>query len=621
MGLIRFSIDNPLITNLLLGIVLVLGVLSWYAMPQEMFPVVELDMVRVSTVFEGASPEEVERQITLPLEEEFDGLSDIDVMTSTSSEGLSVVTIKLKAGSNVDDFIRDAESALDQVTDLPDEAETPELMRLETRFPVISMSLYGEVEPGYLYDVAERVKRRVLEVPGVAAVGVAGDRDWELWIEVDPYRLAASQVALTQVVRAVRQNLRDLPGGSLKAREGDIMLRGKGAVPDAKGVSNIVVRSNPQGGQLRLGELAQIHLRLEEAVTLGRFNGKPSVNLTVTKTADASTIEVSRLIRELSAQLAAELPPTIQVGLFSDLDLTEKYGADHIGLYRTEFPFLARTEFPSEEEQLDLYKKMVRGAGQGSVTIRTLDVGGDKFLSYLDYPKENNPSLGWRSIRVSLEIDDVFRTQVRAVLKASAFGKVKILFPMITSVEEVKRISSILEEEERLLDHQGILFDRGMPKGIMVEVPGTVRILDRLLRYVDFVSIGTNDLIQYTLAVDRSNQKVAALYNPLHPAVISTVFEAVSICKKMNKEVSICGEATSLPPCAYLFLGMEVDRLSMTSGSIPTIKQMIRSVNLADAKESLKNVLRMETAGEVRKSLQGVMPPIPIFWSIPPEFI
>jgi len=309
------------------------------------------------------------------------------------------------------------------------------------------------------------------------------------------------------------------------------------------------------------------------------------------------------------------------VGLFSDLDLTEKYGGDHIGLYRTEFPFLARTEFPSEEEQLKLYKKMVLGAGQMSVTIRTLDVGGDKFLSYLDYPKENNPSLGWRSIRVSLEIDEVFRTQVRAVLRASAFGKVKILFPMITSVQEVKRISSILEEEERLLDHQGISFDRDMPRGIMVEVPGTVRILDRLLRYVDFVSIGTNDLIQYTLAVDRTNQKVSALYNPLHPAVISTVFDAVSTCKKMNKEVSICGEATCLPPCAYLFLGMEVNRLSMNSSSIPTIKHMIRTVNLANAKESLKRVLCMESAEEIREFLDGVMPPIPIFSSIPPEFI
>ena len=309
------------------------------------------------------------------------------------------------------------------------------------------------------------------------------------------------------------------------------------------------------------------------------------------------------------------------VGLLSDLAQTEKYGADHVGLYRTEFQFLAGSKFPSEEEQFELYKKMIRGGGRMSLTIRTLDVGGDKFLSHLDYPKENNPSLGWRSIRVSLDMEDTFRTQVRAILKASAYGDLKILFPMITSVEEVKKISSILEEEKHSLDHQRISFDRHMPMGIMVEVPGTVSILDRLLRYVDFVSIGTNDLIQYTLAVDRSNQRVAAMYNPLHPAVIATVFSAVSTCRKMNKEVSICGEATSLPPCAYLFLGMETDRLSMTSGAIPAIKHMIRNVNLTDAKEALRSVLEMESAEEIRKFLNGVMLPIPSFWSIPLEFV
>ena len=330
MGIIRYSIANPLITNLLLGVVLVLGVLSWHAMPQEMFPVVELDMVRISTLFEGASPEEVERQITLPLEEEFDGLADIDVMTSTSSENLSVITIKLKQGSDVDEFMRDAQTALDQITDLPEEAEEPELMRLETRFPVISMSLYGDVAPGYLYDVAERVKRRMLDVPGVAAVGVAGDRDWELWVEVDPYKLAASQVSLNSVVRALRDNLRDLPGGSLKAHEGDILLRGKGAAPTVAEVGQIVMRSNPQGGQLRLDELAHVSLRLEEALTLGRFNGKPSVNLTVTKTADASTIEVSRLIRELAAKLDRELPEGIKAGLFSDLSVYVKNRLDTV---------------------------------------------------------------------------------------------------------------------------------------------------------------------------------------------------------------------------------------------------------------------------------------------------
>jgi len=319
--LIRFSIANPLITNLSLVLVMLLGVLSWYAMPQEMFPVVELDMARVTTIFEGASPEEVEHQITLTIEEEFDGMSDLDVITSTSSEGLSTVTLKLKPGTNVEQFMRDLRTRLDQITDLPEEAEEPELTRLEARFPVISLSLYGNSARGYLYQTADDVKRRLLQLPGVASVGIAGDRDWEIWVEVDPHVLAARSVSLQQVIAAVRDNLRDLPGGSLKSREGDILLRGKGVAPDPQLLKQVVIRRNDAGGRLRLGDVAHISLRLEEAETLGRFNGDPSVNLTVTKTADASTIEVSRLVREEAEKLRRELPPSIQVGLFSDLSV------------------------------------------------------------------------------------------------------------------------------------------------------------------------------------------------------------------------------------------------------------------------------------------------------------
>ena len=319
MALIRFSINNPLVTNLMLGIVVILGVLSWRAMPQEMFPTVELDAASIRVEFEGASPEEVERQVSIPIEEEFDGMAEIDIMTSSSNEGVASIMIKLKSGTNVDQFMRDAQTALDQVTDLPEEAEEPELVRMKTRFPVISLSLYGDVARGYLYDEADRIKQRMMQIPGVASVGIAGNRDWEIWIEVNPFGLAARKVSLEQVLSAVRGNLRDLPGGSLKAREGDILLRGKGVAPDPEQIRQIAVRSNDRGGQLQLGEIAAVQLRLEEAVTLGRFNGRPSVNLTVTKTIDASTIDVADAVREFAAGLQQELPATIQVGLFNDL--------------------------------------------------------------------------------------------------------------------------------------------------------------------------------------------------------------------------------------------------------------------------------------------------------------
>jgi multidrug efflux pump subunit AcrB len=324
MPLIRFSINNPLITNLMLVIVVILGVLSWRSMPQEMFPTVELDAVSVSVEFEGASPEEVERQIAIPLEEEFDGMADIDVMSSTSNEGMASLMIKLKSGTDVDQYMRDAQTALDQITDLPDEAEEPELVRVKARFPVISMSLYGDVARGYLYDQADRIKQRMAKIPGVASVGIAGNREWELWIEVNPFVLAAHNISLGQVLSAIRGNLRDLPGGSLKASEGDILLRGKGVAPKPEEIAQISVRSNDRGGQLQLGEIADIELRLEEAKTLGRFNGQPAVNMTVTKTTEASTIDVADAMREFAGQLRKELPLTIKIGMYNDLSVYVK---------------------------------------------------------------------------------------------------------------------------------------------------------------------------------------------------------------------------------------------------------------------------------------------------------
>ncbi len=321
MGIIRFSIRNPLIINLLLVLILITGVLSWYAMPQEMFPVVELDMARVTTVFEGASPEEVEQQITIPIEEAFDGMADIDVMSSISNEGVSSISLKLKSSADVDEFMRDLRSKLDLITDLPEEAEEPELTRLETRFPVISVSLFGDISRSYLYETADDVKRKLQQLPGVASVGIAGDRDWEIWVEVDPRQLASRGVSLQQVITAIRGNLRDLPGGSIKAREGDILLRGKGVEPDPEQVGKIVVRRNQEGGLLRLAQVANVNLRLEEAKTIGRFGGQPSVNLTITKTADASTIKVSQRVRALADELKQTLPASIQVGLFSDLSV------------------------------------------------------------------------------------------------------------------------------------------------------------------------------------------------------------------------------------------------------------------------------------------------------------
>jgi len=324
MGIVQFSIRNSLIVNLLLLVIVIAGVLSWRSMPQEMFPIVDLDLVRIVTEYEGAPPEEVEKQITILIEEEIETLPDVDVVTSESSEGLSKIEIKLKTDVDVDDFLREVRSVVDAIDDFPIQAETPEISRLKTRFPVISVTLYGSTELGVLYETAENVRRDLLGLQGVASVGIAGDQEWELWVIVDPHGMAARNVTLNEVQSALTENLQDLPGGSMQAAEGDILLRGMGVAPNAKAVGDLVLRSNAGGGQLTLSQIADIDLRLEEAQTIGRFNGEPSVNLTVTKTSRASTIDVADAVKLYTAELQERLPAGMKAGLFSDLSVYVK---------------------------------------------------------------------------------------------------------------------------------------------------------------------------------------------------------------------------------------------------------------------------------------------------------
>ncbi|MFW6415378.1 MAG: phosphoenolpyruvate--protein phosphotransferase [Thermodesulfobacteriota bacterium] len=307
----------------------------------------------------------------------------------------------------------------------------------------------------------------------------------------------------------------------------------------------------------------------------------------------AETIEGHRL--EIGANIA----------LLSDTGLVLTHGADFVGLYRSEFPFLARNSFPSEQEQYNLYASILERVEGKSVTIRTLDVGGDKFLPYLDAPQEDNPALGWRSIRISLDMEDIFREQLRAILRAANQGKVRIMFPMITAASEVRNIRSILAEEMQNLEKRGESPGKLPEVGIMLEVPGTVKILHKLLPLLDFVSIGTNDMIQYTLAVDRNNPRVEPWSSPFHPAVIHILQESLDKCVDHAVPVTICGEAASIPAFAYLLLGMGFTNLSMNPTSIPSIKNTFKHVSSEQAKLDVDVVFGMEEAGEIRDYLEA----------------
>jgi phosphotransferase system enzyme I (PtsP) len=292
------------------------------------------------------------------------------------------------------------------------------------------------------------------------------------------------------------------------------------------------------------------------------------------------------------------------IGLLSDVALAHLHGAQGVGLYRTEVPFLTHRDFPSEDEQYLLYKRVIEGMVEKPVTIRTLDIGADKYPTYMrSVGSEPNPFLGWRSIRISLEVEEIFKTQLRAILRAGDLGRIRLLVPMISSLEEIVKVKELFAEAKEELEREGTPFDRQMELGVMVEVPSAVQLAARFLREVDFLSIGTNDLIQYILAVDRSNRKVASLYEPLHPAVLAALASTIEAGKREGKRVGMCGEMAGDPRCALLLLGMGLEEFSMNSLYIPVIKRTLRSISFQAAKSIAQIVLQMDTVGEIKRYL------------------
>lgn len=276
-----------------------------------------------------------------------------------------------------------------------------------------------------------------------------------------------------------------------------------------------------------------------------------------------------------------------------------EHGAEGIGLYRTEFFYMNRTDLPSEEEHYEAYKFVAEAMSEQSVIIRTLDLGGDKFLSHLEIPREMSPFLGWRAIRFCLARTDLFKTQLRAVLRASSHGKLKLMYPMISGIEELRQANVLLEECRNELRARGMPFDESMEVGAMIEVPSAAMTTDILAREVDFFSIGTNDLIQYSIAVDRSNEKVAYLYEPAHPGVLRLIKSIIDAGHNANIWVGICGEMGGDPLFTVILLGLGLDEFSMPSVMIPEIKHIIRSVTMDQARKIASQALTLSTSKEV----------------------
>ncbi|MBI1911845.1 MAG: phosphoenolpyruvate--protein phosphotransferase [Deltaproteobacteria bacterium] len=303
--------------------------------------------------------------------------------------------------------------------------------------------------------------------------------------------------------------------------------------------------------------------------------------------------------------------------IVEEIDSLIEHGAEGIGLYRTEFLYLNRKDLPTEEEHVKAYKQVVKRMAPNPVIIRTLDIGGDKFLAQMEMAKEINPAMGLRAIRFCLKNIDIFKIQLRGILRASANGKIRVMFPMISGMEELRRAKALLEQCMEELKAEGKPFDPNIEIGVMIEVPSAAIIADLIVKEVSFISIGTNDLLQYSLAIDRVNEHVAYLYEPFHPAVLRIIKTVADAANKAGISVSVCGEMAGEPEYALILLGFGVDQLSMNAFSILRVKRLIRSISYAEAKKICKQIVSLATAKEVENYINSKLPGLykEEFWS------
>lgn len=292
------------------------------------------------------------------------------------------------------------------------------------------------------------------------------------------------------------------------------------------------------------------------------------------------------------------------ISSIKELDAALSRGADGVGLFRTEFLYMDRSRFPTEDEQFEVYKAAAERLGSAALTIRTLDIGGDKQLDYYDMPEENNPFLGYRAIRFSLDRSDLFKTQLRAILRAAAFGNIRIMYPLIASVDEVRAANALLAEAQRELEAEGLPFRGGLQTGAMIEVPAAVMIADLLAKEVAFLSIGTNDLIQFTLAVDRMNDQINHLYEPYHPAVLRMLRTVAESAARSGIPVSVCGEMAGDVRAIPLWVGLGIQMLSMSVQSVLPVKATMLRTNAMACKKVTEELFALGTAAEIKERLE-----------------
>ncbi|HBV2089997.1 TPA: phosphoenolpyruvate-protein phosphotransferase PtsI [Klebsiella quasipneumoniae] len=430
-------------------------------------------------------------------------------------------------------------------------------------------------------DIGKRLLRNIL---GLAIIDLSAIQDEVILVAADLTPSETAQLNLKKVLGFITDAGGRTSHTSIMARSlelpaivgtGSITAQVKNGDYLILDAVNNQVLINPSNEQIEALRNLQAQVA-EEKAELAKLKDLPAITL------DGHQVEVCA-----------------NIGTVRDVEGAERNGAEGVGLYRTEFLFMDRDALPTEEEQFAAYKAVAEACGSQAVIVRTMDIGGDKELPYMNFPKEENPFLGWRAVRIAMDRKEILSDQVRAILRASAFGKLRIMFPMIISVEEVRALKKEIEIYKQELRDEGKAFDESIEIGVMVETPAAATIARHLAKEVDFFSIGTNDLTQYTLAVDRGNDMISHLYQPMSPSVLNLIKQVIDASHAEGKWTGMCGELAGDERATLLLLGMGLDEFSMSAISIPRIKKIIRNTNFEDAKVLAEQALAQPTTDEL----------------------
>lgn len=457
------------------------------------------------------------------------------------------------------------------------------------------IALFESMDDAYMRERAGDIR----DVGGRIIKNLSGTADSGLAQRNEPFILVAEDVTPSETLQLPLEYVQGIVAAKGGATSHAAILARSLGIPAIMGVGAALLEAVANGQLIVMdGATGEIYLNPDEE-QLAHFSKKAEQEkafkkqLEQLRDAPAETEDGHRV--ELVAN----------IGRPEEAEAVLEKGADGVGLFRSEFLFMDRATLPSEEEQFEAYRSAAAAFSGKPVIIRTLDVGGDKHLPYLEIPKEENPFLGWRAIRISLSRHDIFKDQLRALLRASAFGNILIMFPMISHLEQLRAAKQLVEEVKTELRQEGKPFADHVPIGMMMEIPSTCVLADLFAKEVDFFSIGTNDLVQYTLAVDRMNENISQLYSYFHPAVLRLIAQVIDASHKAGIWTGLCGEMAADPIATELLLGLGLDEFSVNGNSLPYVKQKLRSLSYAEAKQTAQHALSLSTPAEVQEYLRA----------------